>query len=118
MAKRVRPTKLSTKSRRLWNSVTETYELRADELRILEDACREIDLIERLEAELVEGDLIVLGSQGQPVANPLVVEIRQHRGQLQRLLGSLKLPDEDGRAAESRSSSARTAANARWRRSA
>ena len=118
MAKVPAPAKLSAKARRLWSSVTEKYDLRADELRVLEDACREVDLVERLEKALADGDLIVRGSQGQPVANPLVTEIRQHRGQLQRLLGSLKLPDEDGRAAESRSSSARAAANARWRRSA
>jgi len=118
MSKRTPPTKLGPRARKLWNELTVTYELRPDELRILEDACREIDLIDRLEAELVVGEMVVAGSQGQPVANPLVSEIRQHRSTLQRLLGSLKLPDEDGRQGAARSEAAREAAHARWRRSA
>lgn len=116
------PAKLGTKARGLWAAVTKTYDLRVDELRVLEDACREIDLIERLEGELREAKLVVKGSMGQPVANPLVQELRQHRGVLARLLAGLKLPDsEDGRAAAAaadRSSSAREAAHARWRRGA
>lgn len=112
------PTGLGERAERLWSDVVSCYDLRADELRVLEDACREADLIDVLERELVDADMIVRGSQGQPVANPLVSEIRQHRGTLQRLLGSLKLPDEDGRQQLSRSESARNAVNARWRRSA
>jgi hypothetical protein len=118
MAKHPAPARLGTKAKKLWTSVTTAYELRFDELRLLEDACREVDLVERLEDELRGADLTVQGSQGQPVANPLVQEVRQHRGQLQRLLAGLNLPDEDGRAQEQRSSSARDAANARWRRGA
>jgi hypothetical protein len=118
MAKKPAPARLGDKAKRLWSGVTDTYELRADELRVLEDACREIDLVERLEEELASASLVVKGSQGQPVANPLVQEIRQHRQVVKSLLGSLRLPDEDGRAQASRSSSARDAANARWRRGA
>ena len=113
------PTKLGAKSRRLWRWATSTYELRGDELRLLEDACREVDLIERLEKELARGDLVVAGSMGQPVTNPLLQELRQHRLVLRSLLGALHLPDEESTpAASSRSSSAREAANARWRRGA
>ena len=113
-----RPAKLGVEARKVWDEISGTYALRPDELRILEDACRQVDLVERLEKALDGADLIVKGSQGQPVANPLVAEIRQHRQVVKALLGSLKLPDEDGRAAESRSASARDAANARWRRGA
>lgn len=103
----------------LWEHVTSTYDLRADELRVLEDACREVDLIEAMQVELDAADsFLAKGSQGQPVAHPLVQELRQHRATLKSLLGSLKLPDEDGRAASSRSEQARNAARARWQRSA
>lgn len=112
------PAKLGTEAKRIWDEVTTSYRLRPDELRVLEDACREVDLIERLETAVRSGELMVRGSQGQPVANPLVQEIRQHRQVVKSLLGSLKLPDEDGRQADSRSASAREAANARWRRGA
>lgn len=111
-----RPTGLMKGSQAFWDEVTATYKLRPDEIRVLEDACREMDLIYRLERELKGADLIVRGSQGQPVANPMVSELRQHRATLRQLLGQLKLPDENGQ--EARSSQARDAANARWRRGA
>jgi len=100
-----------------WRQVTAEYDLRADELRLLADACREMDLVDRMQAEIdAPGhDLIGSGSQGQPVADPLVQEIRQHRAGLQRLLAGLKLEDPAAGAA-SRSASARKAANAKWQR--
>jgi phage terminase small subunit len=112
------PAKLGAKAKRLWRDVADEYELRADELRVLEDICREVDLIEKLQKELDKPatQLIVRGSMGQPVANPLVQELRQHRSVVARLLAGLKLPDEE--AAAERSTSAREAANARWRRGA
>lgn len=111
------PAGLGAKAKKVWSEITSVYDLRADELRILEDACREIDLIERLESELKGAELVVSGSMGQPVVSPLVQELRQHRGVLARLLTCLKLPDDEPGAGE-RSSSARTAAMARWGRGA
>ena len=112
------PQGLGPKARRIWREITVVYDLRPDELRVLEDACREIDLIERLEQGLDGAKLLVKGSMGQPVANPLVQEIRQHRATLQRLLGSLKLPDDPAADGDPRAASnaARDAAGARWRR--
>lgn len=110
------PTKLSAKSRRLWTDITAAYELRVDELRVLEDSCREIDLIERMEAEQRDLPLVAKGSMGQDVAAPLVQELRQHRATLARLLLQLKLPEEGGDAA--RSTAARDLAMARWTRGA
>lgn len=107
------PEGLGEKALSVWTDLTMTYEFRADELRVLEDSCREIDLIERLEAELKTTQLVVKGSMGQPVSSPLVTEIRQHRATLARLLAALKIPDEADNPA-ARSSAARKAANARW----
>lgn len=118
MTKPAAPSNLGTKAKRLWSDITGAYELRADERRILEDACREIDIIERLELEFRTADTMVKGSMGQLVASPLLQELRQHRAVAARLLGMLKLPDEDGRAQESVSNAARKAANARWGRGA
>lgn len=116
MASKVAPQGLGDAGQSLWADITSAYDLRPDELRILESACFEMDLIARMQVESVTGDLIVRGSQGQPVANPLVQELRQHRSTLRGLLGQLKLPDEDGRAASARSEQARNAVNARWKR--
>ena len=112
------PEGLGSKALVVWSEVAGTYDLRVDELRVLEDACREIDLIERLESELRGAELIVVGSMGQPVANPLVQELRQHRGVLARLLGGLTRPDEEEPATGNASASARQAAMARWGRGA
>jgi hypothetical protein len=58
--------------------------------------------------------LTVAGSQGQPVISELVKDVRQHRNTLKALLGALRLP-EDTSAPGSRATSARAAAQARWR---
>lgn len=114
------PKGLKAKAKRVWDQTTKDFELRADELRVLEDACREIDLIERMETALSSAELLVRGSQGQSVANPLVQELRQHRATVARLFSQLKLSDTgDAGAGEGgqRSATARDAANARWRAS-
>lgn len=108
------PTKLGAKARRLWNDITDYYDLRPDELRILEDACREVDLVERLESAMSKEELVVRGSMGQPVANGLLGELRAHRSILKGLLAQLKLPDEPGAGRISASTQARNAAQARW----
>lgn len=113
------PSRLAPKGRRLWKEIVERYDLRPDEVRVLEDACREVDIIERLEAELRDGPLMVRGSQGQLVSSPLVSELRQHRSVLAGLLRALKLPDEESTAAQREqreSEQARAAARARWDR--
>jgi len=107
------PRGLDAGGRALWRDITATYDLRADELRVLEAACREADLIAQLQDAMPGEDLIVTGSQGQPVINPLVPELRQHRTTQAALLRQLKLPDESN-SAEARSTQAREAANARW----
>ncbi|GAA1528538.1 hypothetical protein GCM10009730_42240 [Streptomyces albidochromogenes] len=114
------PAGLGDRAAQLWQDINVAQELRTDELRILEDACREVDLIERMHAELQDAPLVVRGSMGQDVANPLVQELRQHRALVARLLGTLKLADDEQeqRDGQARSSQARHAALSRWRGSA
>lgn len=113
------PAGLGDSGRALWSDIAGTYDLRPDERRLLEDACREADLIDRLEAEIADPDheMVVKGSMGQPVSSPLVAEIRQHRTTLRALFGALKLPD-DQQAGAPRAVQARSAAAARWSRGA
>lgn len=113
------PTGLQAKGRKLWDDILADFDLRPEELRILEDACREADLIDRIEKEIQTSPLTAKGSQGQPVAAPLVTEIRQHRTTLARLLGQLKLTSEGSAVAGmTTSEKARHAANARWGKAA
>ena len=92
------------------------YELRPDELSILEEACSEKDLIAELEAERRGSPYMVKGSQGQDVINPMISDLRQHRMAFKSLLGALNLPDEAGETP--RSVGARKAAQSRWGKSA
>jgi hypothetical protein len=88
------PTSLGTAGKRLWRETAKVYELRQDELEILRSACREADLIEKMDAELKGASLLVPGSMGQDVINPLLQEVRQHRAAFAALIRALKLPDE------------------------
>lgn len=109
------PRGLGTAGRKLWRDIAGSgaYELRPDELRILEDACREADLIDDLIIARKGEPSLIRGSHGGTVINPIITELRQHRATLNSLLKFLSLPDES--AGESpRSVSARKAAQARW----
>lgn len=107
------PDGLGDSGKALWVSIADKYDLRSDEARVLTDACREADLIDRIETEMSDASMIVKGSMGQPAINPMVSELRQHRGTLARMLGQLKLPDEPGEGS-GESNQQRAAVNTRW----
>lgn len=112
------PARLSASARALWLGVTERWELRPDELRILEDACREATLVDKIEESLKGAELVTDGSTGQMRAHPLLPEVRQHRVAMTSLLSRLALPDDEaeGRQDAARAEHARAAAIARWGR--
>jgi hypothetical protein len=113
------PSNLGDAGRMLWDSIIPAYELRPDEIVILRHACREEDLIVRLEDALADSELITRGSMGQEVASPFVSELRQHRATQAGLLSKLKIPDTAGSAGRKQahtSEQARMAARKRWER--
>lgn len=117
MTKRGTPAVLGPEAARFWRELTRKYTFRPDERRILEDACSEIDLIDDMAAAAKGAERIVKGSMGQPVINPLISELRQHRITLASLLRQLQLPEEVSGAVPGgavRSVKARKAAQARW----
>lgn len=87
------PYKLGSEALSMWHSVTKDYTLRRDELRILKDICREIDIVERMEKAMRDDNLIKLGSMKQDVANPLLAELARHRALIGSLFKQLRLPD-------------------------
>jgi hypothetical protein len=95
----------------LWRTVTKKYELRADELVILESACRATDRVAIME-EARDGEVLATGSMGQIVVHPLVSEIRTHEAQVAGLLARLKLPDDA--AGTGAVNQHRSAANSKW----
>ena len=90
------PKGLAAGGRKLWREVAKTYTLRPDEVAILEQACRAADLVDVMSAELASSELMIPGSTGQMVLNPIVAELRLQRQSLDRLLSGLDLPDMDG----------------------
>lgn len=112
-----RAAKLGKRGAWLWDQVTGTYSLRPDDTMLLEDACHTLDLIDKIEAQLVGAELLLVGAYDQPIANPLIDQVKAHRSVMARLLGQLKLPNVAGVQAElDRTDRARNAANARWGR--
>jgi len=111
---------LAEAGRDFWSEVTATYALRPDELRLLGEACRTLDDLAALRAELAaSGGMVTTGSTGQPRAHPLIAEVRAHRLVLVRVLDQLALPDDEGvPGATPAARRAARAANERWRKEA
>ncbi len=73
-------------------AVLVAYDLDPAERAVLAEAARTIDELVRIDDALRTAELMVEGSMGQPVPNPLLAEARQHRKVLESLARSLALP--------------------------
>lgn len=85
------PTGLSRSARALWKDVVGRFELTSSELALLTEAVRTVSDLDELDR--------IISAEGQTVdgrPHPCLVEARQQRQVLARLLASLRLPDEDG----------------------
>lgn len=85
-------------------------ELDEREQALLEQAARQADDIAALERDIAERGHIVTTAKGEQKLNPSVMEARQGRAALGRLLGGIDLPDSST-FTELRASKA---ARARW----
>ncbi len=84
------PDDLGERGQRLWNAFTESNpNFGQGEIELLVEACRLVDRLTTLEAELESLPLTVKGSRGQPVPQPLLSEIRAERGLLAKLIEAL-----------------------------
>ncbi len=94
-----KPAGLKTAGGKLWDSVTDDYELDNHELLLLREACRTADRLDRLAEEALKLPVTVENHRGDQVASPAMVEARQQSITLTRLLASLRLPsgEEEGR---------------------
>jgi hypothetical protein len=109
------PRGLGTAGKRLWASVTADYELDPVEVEVLREAANTLDELDTINRALRDAPATVSGSKGQPVTNPLFAEARAHRLVLNKLLGSLDLPDGEEQPESWTTVRARAAAQARWR---
>lgn len=123
MAEMKPPRGLGNAGKALWKQIISDLPTTADgwraslderEQALLFAACRQLDDITRLETEIKKSGAMATGSQGQAVVNPAVIEARQGRTVLARLLGQIEIPDEDGKPTSNASQVGRKAAKARW----
>lgn len=112
MSKPEPPESLDTSGARLWRDVVAKYDLRVDELAVLEAACKTADMISTLDDAwaALGKPFVTSGSMGQDVIHPLIGERRQQQSALAALFRQLKLPDEGGAGANQQ----RGAAQSRW----
>lgn len=80
--------------KRLWKSIVDEFELDEHELALLLEAVRTVDVLDLLDARIRRDGPIVSSPQGDK-ANPALVEARQQRIALARLLAVLRLPAGD-----------------------
>ena len=109
------PQGLGQAGRRFWRSIVAAYELSPGEAELLRQACRTVDLLDRLDAQLVAEDLTVAGSRGQERAHPLLTVAVEQRRTLEGLLNGMALPMPNEIEGRRRSPAATAAAQARWR---
>lgn len=108
------PENLSVSGRKLWKQVVSKYQLRADELRTLEDACAATDMVQMFTQSWLDlgQPLISKGSMGQEVEHPLIGSIDKQRKARQAFLRQLKLPDDPSGAGQVNQN--RAAGQSRW----
>lgn len=109
------PAGLLARGRQLWRDIHAVYDFSAapEKQAILEEACRTADVVKRLQAIVDNAEEIrVRGSQGQPVAMPELLELRQYRSLLMQLLKGLGCPDDEDTL--TRSELGKLGAAARW----
>ncbi|CAN5787090.1 hypothetical protein BH18ACT2_BH18ACT2_08070 [soil metagenome] len=88
------PTGTKAAGRRLWRSIVDRFELEEHEAALLRAAVATVDLIDVLQRDIDKRGPVVESPQGVK-ANPAVVEVRQQRLVLARLLAALRLPAGD-----------------------
>lgn len=92
------PPGLKAGGRRLWREITDEYELAHHELVVLLEAARTVDALQSLE-DIVNREGVTNVSPQGVRAHPALVEARQQRVTLAKLVASLRIPLDDGESA-------------------
>lgn len=88
------PAGLKAGGRKFWRTVSDEFELGHHELSILVEASRTVDALDELEAIVREEGVTNMSAQGVR-AHPALVEARQQRVTLAKLVASLRIPMGD-----------------------
>jgi hypothetical protein len=87
------PRGLGNAGSRLWRALASEFVLEVHEELLLIQACRTVDRLDSMAAELSTAPLTVTNHRGDQVPHPLLTESRQQSIVLTRLLASLRVPD-------------------------
>lgn len=113
------PRGLGSAGKDLWRSllgdVAPGFALDQREMHLLEEACRSADHLADLEAVLAAEGVMATGSAGQVTAHPALIEARQQRVVLVRLLTQIDFGAESGEESLA-TRRASHAAQSRWNR--
>jgi phage terminase small subunit len=110
------PGSLGAGGRAFWRQVVRVYELSPAEEAMLARCCRTLDVLDRLDAVLLDADdLMTEGSAGQLKAHPALAAKADQERLLDQLVRALNLPLPDEREGRRRSPAARENALQRWR---
>lgn len=115
------PAGLAARGLEAWDRLTVEYDFRTDEIHVVREFCRTLDVLERLAVELESAPTMVMSPSQGLVPNRLFAEVRQQRLALRGLASCLALPDVvHGRGGDGMtvSENARRASRARWSRGA
>jgi hypothetical protein len=107
------PRGLGPRGRAFWRAAWERFEFAAHEAALLTEACRQLDLVEALQAAVDERGTMIVNRYGAPVVNPAVGALRAARAELRAQLASLNWPEEC-EVAGGRHVAASKAARHRW----
>jgi hypothetical protein len=91
MTKARAPMGLKMGGKRLWNRITGEFDLAEHETTVLLQACRIVDVLDRLQVAIDSSEVLVVSPQGLK-ANPAVVEFRQQAVTLAKCMASLRIP--------------------------
>jgi phage terminase small subunit len=95
-----------------WRKVTAENSFSAAEFLTLELLCAQLDTLDKLDTEMSTMGVVVAGSEGQPVVNPVLRERRETIKQIDQLMVALALPVDGEAFGTRRSGAARAAAKA------
>jgi phage terminase small subunit len=111
------PGSLGEAGRAFWRRVTSVYELSPAEEVMLGRCCRTLDVLDRLDAALLDADdLMVAGSVGQMKPHPALAAAADQQRLLDQLVRALNLPLPEEDEGRRRSPANRENALARWRK--
>jgi hypothetical protein len=87
------PKATGANGKKLWASVVDVWQLEEHELALLREATRTVDLLDDLAAIVKRDGPIVAGGAAGPRCRPALVEARQLKIALARILAALRMPD-------------------------